>query len=119
MDEELKEYLAALGARIKARRKECKMTMRDIMIATGSYDSQWRRYEKGGGVTLGSLLKIAIVLKTTPSILLEGLPLPQWSEMPVLRTPQEHPRGPRPSELAAKKAKRDRGNAGAVQSVER
>jgi hypothetical protein len=39
MDAELKEYLAALGARIKARRNECKMSLRDIVLATGSYDS--------------------------------------------------------------------------------
>jgi hypothetical protein len=45
------------------------MTMRDIMMATGYHDSQWRRYGRGGGVTLASLLKIAVVLKTTPSVL--------------------------------------------------
>ena len=107
VDGELKEYLTALGARMKARRKECKLNMRDIMIATGMYDTQWRKYESGGGApTLSTLLKIAMALQMTPSALLEGLPLPAWSEVPVvLRTSQEQPRGPEPSELAEKQEK--------------
>jgi transcriptional regulator with XRE-family HTH domain len=107
MDEELKKYLGALGAKIKARRTELNLNMKDIMIASGYYDAQWRKYEHGsGGLELATLLKIAIVLKTTPSALLEGIPPPKWPEMmPMLRTPQEYTRGPRPSKSAGDEAK--------------
>jgi hypothetical protein len=84
MDEEYKQYLVALGARIRARRKERNLKMRDIMIATGYYDAQWRKYETGGPMNLASLLKIASVLQTTPSVLLEGIPLPRLPYEPLL-----------------------------------
>ena len=53
MDDELKDYLAALGARIKARRKECKLNMRDIMIATGYYLLDPRPLPKSIGLERG------------------------------------------------------------------
>jgi hypothetical protein len=84
MDEEYKKYLVSLGARIRARRKECNLKMRDIMIAAGYYDAQWRKYETGGPMNLASLLKIASVSQTTPSVLLEGIPLPRLPYEPLL-----------------------------------
>jgi hypothetical protein len=41
----------------------------------------------------------AAVLKTTPSLLLEGLPLPASREVPALHTRQKHPGGPSESKL--------------------
>jgi transcriptional regulator with XRE-family HTH domain len=98
MDDELKEYMVALGVRIRARRKECNLNMRNIMIATGYYDSQWRKYEGGAAMNLASLLRIAAVLNTTPSLLLEGLPLAALPEVPALHTQPQSPKESRLSE---------------------
>lgn len=75
-DDEFKSFLKALGLRIKAIRKDKNMNMRDIMIATGHYDAQWRKYEAGGSMNLMSLMKVALALEVSLSQLLDGLA--QW-----------------------------------------
>ena len=102
MDEAYDLYLAALGARIKAARKACGLSHRDLVLKYGYNDSQWRRYERGGGLSLPSFVKLAVVLKTTPSALLDGIPLPNFDQMTSLRTPQAVPRSLRPLEVLKK-----------------
>ncbi len=80
-DDEFKIFLKALGTRIKAIRKDKNLNMRDIMIATGNYDAQWRKYEAGGSMNLMSLLKIALALDVSLSELLDGLG--QWPKQSV------------------------------------
>ncbi len=75
-DDEFRGFLKALGLRIKAIRKHKNMNMRDIMIATGHYDAQWRKYEAGGSMNLMSLMKVALALEVSLSELLDGLG--QW-----------------------------------------
>lgn len=72
-DEEFKCFLKALGTRIRTLRKEKKFNMRDIMIATGYYDAQWRKYEAGGSMNLMSLMKVALALEVSLVELLDGL----------------------------------------------
>ena len=55
--------------------------MRDIMISTGYYDAQWRKYESGGSLNVASLMKIALALDVPLSELLDGLG--QWPKLSV------------------------------------
>lgn len=80
-DDEFKCFLKALGSRIRALRKEKKMNMRDIMIATGYYDAQWRKYEAGGSMNLMSLMKVAMALDVSLTELFDGLG--QWPKRSV------------------------------------
>ncbi|MGI4829506.1 MAG: helix-turn-helix domain-containing protein [Janthinobacterium lividum] len=75
-EDEFKGFLKILGHRIRAIRKARNLNMRDIMISTGYYDAQWRKYECGGSMTLMSLLKIALALNVSLSELLGELD--QW-----------------------------------------
>ncbi|ADW69051.1 helix-turn-helix domain-containing protein [Granulicella tundricola] len=108
MDEQLKSYTKTLGERIKAARKQRGISNKKLIIDYGIHDSQWRRYERGGGISFASLLRIASVLDMTPSDLLQGIPLPDWKEPTVLRETKEVPRSPRPSELAKRQLQVDR-----------
>ena len=72
-DEEFKCFLKALGTRIRTLRKDKNFNMRDIMIATGYYDAQWRKYESGGSMNLMSLMKVAMALDVSLSELFDGL----------------------------------------------
>jgi transcriptional regulator with XRE-family HTH domain len=69
----LKAFLGTLGRRIKQLRKEKKLLMRDIMVKTGYYDAQWRKYEAGGNLNIPSLMKVAVALDVTLIELLDGL----------------------------------------------
>ena len=62
-DEEYEAFLKALGARIRTMRKERGITLRDLVVVHGYHDTQWRKYERGGGINLRSLLRIAEVLQ--------------------------------------------------------
>jgi len=75
-DRELEIFLATLGQRIKQLRKEKGLLMRDVMVRTGYYDAQWRKYESGGSLRLPSMLKVAIALRVSLTELLGGLG--QW-----------------------------------------
>ena len=72
-DDEFRAFLKALGARIKHLRKEKNIRLRDITVSTGYYDAQWRKYEAGGGLTVQSLLKIALALDVSLDTLFDGL----------------------------------------------
>ncbi|WP_263385781.1 hypothetical protein [Granulicella arctica] len=55
--------------------------MRHIMITSGYYDAQWRKYEAGGSLNLQSLLKIALTLEVPLNELFDGLG--QWPALNV------------------------------------
>ena len=80
-EEVLKAFLGTLGRRIKQLRKEKKLLMRDIMVKTGYYDAQWRKYEAGGNLNIPSLMKVALALDVTLVELLDGLG--QWPKVSV------------------------------------
>ncbi len=80
-NDEFAGFLLILGGRIKAIRKEKKLTMRDIMISARYYDVQWRKYEGGGSMNVAALLKIALALDVSLSELLG--PLGQWPHKSV------------------------------------
>ncbi len=44
-----------------------------MVILHGYHDSQWRKYESGGGLTIPSLLRIAEMFAVSISHLLDGL----------------------------------------------
>ena len=75
-EDEFKDFLKALGKRIKALRRDKKLNMRDIMISTGYHDAQWRKYEAGGSLNIMSLMKVALALEVSLVELLDGLG--QW-----------------------------------------
>ena len=83
----LKTFLRTLGTRIKSLRKDKKVSMRDIMVKTGYYDTQWRRYEAGSNINIPSLMKVAIALDVTLLELLGGLG--DWPRVSVQKV-QEH-----------------------------
>ena len=80
-DEEFRAFLKALGLRIRAVRKAKNLDMRHIMITSGYYDAQWRKYEGGGSLNLQSLLKIALTLDIPLNALFDGLG--QWPRKTV------------------------------------
>jgi transcriptional regulator with XRE-family HTH domain len=91
MDVDYKGFLAALGKRIKEFRKERGWTLRDMVIQHGYHDSQWRKYESGGGLTIPSLLRIAALYRVSLTKLLDGLaeypaePLADIKEKPGIK----------------------------------
>lgn len=80
-DQEFKGFLKALGARIKQLRKAKGLDMRDIMIASGYYDAQWRKYEAGGSMNVASLMRVALALDVSLVELFDGLG--QWPKLSV------------------------------------
>lgn len=80
-DEEFRAFLKALGVRIRTIRKAKNFDMRHIMITSGYYDAQWRKYETGGSLNLQSLLKIALTLEVPLTELFDGLG--QWPMLSV------------------------------------
>lgn len=82
MDEDYKAFLKALGVRIRLLRKERSLSLRDMVVLHGYHDSQWRKYESGGGLTIQSMLRIAKVLKLSICELIDGLDKFPASEAP-------------------------------------
>lgn len=87
-NDEFRAFLKALGVRIKQLRKGKNFSMRDIMISTGYYDAQWRKYEAGGSLNISSLMKIALALDVTLVELLDGLG--QWPKLSVESIQQQN-----------------------------
>lgn len=75
-NDEFTGFLKILGRRIRAIRKAKNLNMRHIMIYTGYYDAQWRKYELGGSMNIATLMKIALALDVPISELLGELG--QW-----------------------------------------
>lgn len=73
LDAECSEYMRLLGARIKAVRKVRGLSLRDMVVKYDYHESQWRRYERGGSLTLPSLFRIAKALGLSVAILCDVL----------------------------------------------
>jgi hypothetical protein len=91
--------------------------MRHIMITSGYYDAQWRKYETGGSLNLQSLLKITLALEVPLTELFDGLG--QWPTLSVeeiekrrivtlnLRKPEVEPmQAPEGEQIETKSARR-------------
>lgn len=74
-DEEYERFLKALGKRIREMRQARGWSQRDMVLLHGYNDSQWRKYERGGGITLQSLVKLSKVFDQHLSIVLDGVGL--------------------------------------------
>jgi transcriptional regulator with XRE-family HTH domain len=70
---EYSDFLKELGNRIKQRRINKGLSRRDMVVKYGYHDSQWRKYEYGGSITLICLIGVAETLEISLSDLLEGL----------------------------------------------
>ena len=69
--QEYERFLKALGAQIRAMRKERGWTLRDMVVQHGFHLSAWQGYEAGRfGMSLPSLLRVARALGLAASELL-------------------------------------------------
>jgi transcriptional regulator with XRE-family HTH domain len=59
-------YLKKVGANIKYLRNQKKISLEDVGAAIGIDGSNMQKIEKGANITLSSLMKIFIVLETSP-----------------------------------------------------
>ena len=62
--------------------------MRDIMIRSGYFDAQWRKYENGGSLNLNSVMRVCLGLGVTLSELFDRLG--QWPRMSVTEIQVSH-----------------------------
>ena len=87
-DQEYEVFLKALGCRIRELRKARGWSQRDMVLLHGYNDSQWRKYERGGGITLQSLVKLAVLFNVHLSQMLDGVgkTLPATDPKPSTRT---------------------------------
>ncbi len=91
MDGDYGAFLKSLGSRVKELRKKKGWSLRDMVIMHGYHDSQWRKYEAGGGLTIQSLLRIARVFEVSLTGLLDGLDkyptdgIPEIKKKPVAK----------------------------------
>ena len=72
-DDDYKDFLKALGARIKEMRKKKGWSLRDMVKLHDYHDSQWRKFEGGGSMNVQSLIRIAEVFEMPLSRLVDGL----------------------------------------------
>jgi transcriptional regulator with XRE-family HTH domain len=72
-----KEFSAALGKRVKQMRKERGLTLRALVVQHGFHLTQIQRIEKGDGVSVPTLLRIAEVFQIPLEKLIDGLGLVQ------------------------------------------
>ena len=75
-----KEFSAALGKRVKQLRKERKLTLRALVVQYGFHLTQIQRIEKGDGLSVPTLLRIAEVFQIPVGELVEGLGLIESDE---------------------------------------
>ena len=75
-----KEFSAALGKRVKQLRKERGLTLRALVVQHGFHLTQIQRIEKGDGVSVPTLLRIAEVFQIPVEELVEGLGLIESDE---------------------------------------
>lgn len=67
-------FIKALGARIRAMRKERGWTYRDMVVDHGFHLSAWQGYETAkNGISLPSLLRVAKTFGIHPSDLIAGI----------------------------------------------
>src|SRR5207248_2498918 len=75
-----KEFSAALGKRVKQLRKERGLTLRALIIQHGFHLTQIQRIEKGDGLSVPTLLRIAEVFQMPVEKLIAGLGLVEGGE---------------------------------------
>jgi len=75
-----KEFSAALGKRVKQMRKERGLTLRALVVQHGFHLTQIQRIEKGDGVSVPTLLRIAEVFQIPVEKLIAGLGLVEGGE---------------------------------------
>ena len=77
--------LKDLGKRIRQARMARGLSVRDMVINHNYHDAQWRRYEKGGSLTVPSLLRISRSLRTSLAVLLDGVGEFSTSQVDLLK----------------------------------
>jgi hypothetical protein len=75
-----KKFSAALGKRVKLLRKERGLTLRALVVQHGFHLTQIRRIEKGDGLSVPTLLRIAEVFQIPIEELVAGLGLVEGGE---------------------------------------
>jgi hypothetical protein len=75
-----KEFSAALGKRVKQLRKERGLTLRALVVQHGFHLTQIQRIEKGDGLSVPTLLRIAEVFQIPVEKLTAGLGLVEGAE---------------------------------------
>ena len=71
-DVKMRFVLKNLGRRIRETRLARGLSVRDMVVKHDYHDAQWRRYEKGASLTVPSLVRIALALEISLSLLVEG-----------------------------------------------
>jgi transcriptional regulator with XRE-family HTH domain len=95
------EFFAALGRRIKQLRKERGWSLHQMVSEHGYYQAQWQKYEKGGSLTIDSLLKIAEMFEISLGELIDSLGrFPHESVATVAEKP-EQPSKPEPKKRSS------------------
>lgn len=80
-------FIKALGARIRAMRKERGWTYRDMVVLHGFHLSAWQGFETAkNGISLPSLLRVAKTFGIHPSDLIAGIDV-ELPEPPAQATP--------------------------------
>ena len=70
-----KEFSAAFGRKVKELRKSRGLTLRAMIVEHGFHLTQFQRIEKGEGVSLPTVLRIAEVFQIPLEKLVSGLGL--------------------------------------------
>ncbi len=70
-----KVFSVALGQRIKQLRKDKKITLRSLMLDHGFHLTQIQRIERGDGISIPTLLRLAEVFQEPVESLVLGLGL--------------------------------------------
>ena len=68
-----KEFSAALGKRVKQMRKERGLTLRALVVQHGFHLTQIQRIEKGDGISVPTLLRLAETFQISVEKLIAGL----------------------------------------------
>lgn len=68
-----KEFSAALGKRVKQMRKERGLTLRALVVQHGFHLTQIQRIEKGDGISVPTLLRLAETFQISVEKLIVGL----------------------------------------------
>ena len=85
------QFRKALGLRLRAMRKERGWTLRDMVVLHRFHLSAWGGFESGRiGMSLRSLLRVAVALGVHPAELLAGLEIPE-AQAPAQDVPANAP----------------------------
>jgi transcriptional regulator with XRE-family HTH domain len=90
-----REFMKALGFRIKGLRKQRAWTLRDMVVTHGYHQTAWHRIERGAGMTIPTLLKICDLFDMSVSQLLNGLadaPVDQSGVAKVIKRAKQKPK---------------------------